>query len=81
MGEEKLLAETNQLLKKLIKRRSLWYNFLSGLAQSLGATVGLTLFLGIVTYLVQRFQFNQMVGGWLAEIINEAMNQVKVPLR
>ncbi len=73
---EEKLQETNQLLEKLIKRRSLSYSFLSGLAQSLGATLGLTLVLGIVAYILHHLPLAQIMGDWLAQMVNEAMKQV-----
>ncbi len=74
--DEKLLEETNQLLKKIIKRRSLSYAFLNGLMNSLGATLGLALFLGLVAYIFQHLPVDRLIGSWLAGIINQTLNQL-----
>ncbi len=76
MKENELLIETNRLLEKLIKQKSLKYNFLVGLAQSLGATLGLAIVLGIITYILRQLPLTKLVGNWLATVIDEAIKQI-----
>ncbi len=73
---EENLKETNELLKKLLKKKTLSYSFLTGLAQSLGATVGLAIVAGIITYVLQHVSLANIVGKWLADVINNALNNI-----
>ena len=75
---DELLAETNKLLKKILKRKSLWYAFLNGLMNGLGATVGLAIVLAIGAYLLQSLPITQWIGDWLSEIINNALSGVRL---
>jgi len=69
---------TNQLLQKLIKRRSLFHSFALGLLHSLGATVGLAVVLALIAFILSKIELVPLIGGWLSQIIDEALSNVKV---
>jgi len=73
------LKETNELLTELIKTRSLWYRFLSGLLQALGATLGLAIIIAILAFTISKIQLIPIIGGWLSQVVNEALSNVKLP--
>lgn len=70
------LTENNELLKKLIKTKSLSYRFLMGLAYGLGATLGVAVLLAIVGFILSKIQLVPVIGGWLSEVINAALSNV-----
>lgn len=73
------LNKTNELLEKIYKRLSPGHRFLSGLLQSLGATVGLAIFLAFIGYLLSRIELVPLIGGWLSDVANEAISNVNPP--
>ena len=77
---EQTLKETNQLLKKLIKRRSIGYSFLLGMANSFGATVGLVLVFALLAYVLRQLPLVPMIGDWLSEVMNNTISKIDVPV-
>lgn len=76
---DKNLERTNELLEKINKKSSLGYRFLAGLIQALGATVGLALVLAILGYFISKIELIPIIGGWVSDIINQAMSGVNLP--
>lgn len=76
---DKNIQETNRLLETLIKRTNLWYRFVAGLMQALGATVGLAIILAILSYLLSRVQLVPIIGNWISDIANQALSNINFP--
>ena len=61
------------------RKQIVWNNFLGGLAWSAGTLVGLALLVAIAGFILQKIDFNLILGDWLGGIINQALNQIKPP--
>ena len=75
---DKKLDRTNELLEQLLKRSSLSYRFLQGLVQSLGATIGLAIFIAIISSLLSNVELIPLIGGWLSDVANETISKTNV---
>jgi len=59
------------------KREMMWNNFLGGIAWAFGATVGLSLIIGLLTLIAKNINFIPIVGDFVARIVDYVINYNK----
>jgi hypothetical protein len=67
------MAEKNELVFRG-KRAMMLNNFLGGLAWALGATVGLSLIIGVLSLIAKQVDLIPIVGSFVSEIIDYVLN-------
>ncbi|MBI2268445.1 MAG: hypothetical protein HYU80_03330 [Candidatus Blackburnbacteria bacterium] len=61
--------------------KMLLHNFLGGIAWALGVTVGLSIVLGILGYLVSKVDFVPVIGDFVKKITESVIEQPKPEIR
>lgn len=51
-------------------KKLLWNNFIAGIAWALGATVGLSIIIALLTLISKNINFVPIVGTFISEVIN-----------
>jgi hypothetical protein len=67
------MAEKNELVFRG-KRQMMLNNFLGGLAWALGATIGLSLIIGVLSLIAKQVDLIPIVGSFVSEIIDYVLN-------
>jgi hypothetical protein len=67
------MAEKHELVYRG-KRQMMLNNFLGGIAWALGATVGLSLIIGVLTLIAKQVDLIPIVGSFVSEIIDYVLN-------
>lgn len=50
-------------------KKLIWMNFLLGLARGLGMSIGFTVLLGLILYIMRSWVNLPVIGQWIAELI------------
>lgn len=78
MEEEKQPGESYKNITRPFGK-ILFYNFLGGVAWSLGTLVGLSIILAIVGFVLSRIDLIPIIGSWVAEIFQDATSKIQTP--
>ena len=60
-------------------RKVLFYNFLGGIAWSLGTLVGLGIIAAIIGFIVSRIDLIPVIGSWVTEIFKYVISHSQLP--
>jgi hypothetical protein len=77
--EVKGRGESRYLMQSVSRKQIVINNFIGGLAWACGTLVGLALLVTIAGFILQRIDFNSILGEWLGGIIKQALQQVQPP--
>lgn len=61
------------------RKQIVWNNFLGGIAWSAGTLVGLALLVAVAGFILQKIDFNAILGEWIGDIIKQAFSQIQPP--
>lgn len=76
--EEKQPGESYKNIFRSL-RKMLFYNFLGGIAWSLGTLVGLGIIVAIIGYIISQINLVPIIGSWVAEILKEVTSKTQLP--
>ena len=67
------------MMQSVSRKQIVLNNFIGGLAWACGTLVGLALLVTIAGFILQRIDFNSILGEWLGGLIHQALQQVQPP--
>lgn len=63
------------------RKQIIWNNFLGGLAWSFGTFIGLGILTIIIGFVITRIDLVPIIGGWIAQILQDATSRVQPPIK